>query len=236
MCDIIIIYDVIFILLLYFSNDTADHPNLTILKSFTSANGEKTNIIERIGIHYEDFGICILKDDHGTKVSNIRQSRHYQVNSIVTEIVRDWLKGRGKRPETWAVFVDCLRVVQLNVLADIIEEQYGKILESEEESTHTVEEQDQEEEEVEAKVTPTTTLPTVSSTTPEIKQSVQKLPDEPKHTPTSPPSTSATTQVKREEKDRNVQISSSSSTQLSAYDTLGVCACLFPFVVHVCPI
>ena len=200
------------------------------MKSFTSANGEKTNIIERIGIHYEDFGICILKDDHGTKVSNIRQSQHYQVNSIVTEIVRDWLKGRGKRPETWAVFVDCLRIVQLNVLADTIEEQYGKILESEEESTHTVEEQ---EEEVEAKVTPTTTLPTVSSTTPEIKQSVRNFPDEPKHTPTSSPSTSATTQVKREEKDRNVQISSSSSTQLSAYDSLGVCACSLLFCMCV---
>ena len=162
------------------------------MKSFTSANGEKINIVERIGIHYEDFGICILKDDHGTKVSNIRQSQHYQVNSIVTEIVRDWLKGRGKRPETWAVFVDCLRVVQLNDLADTIEKQYGKILEDElqevvvakvtdtvEEQVHTEKEaeaptvEEQNQEEPETKVSPTTSPPS----TKDMKQSVQESPD-----------------------------------------------------------
>ena len=116
------------LLLCNLTQHTADKPTLPLLKNFPSANGERINVAEQIGTYYEDFGTCLLEDRHGTIVSNMKGTHHNRVISIVTEIVREWLKGRGKRPETWPVFIDCLRVVQLNVLADTIEEEYEKIL------------------------------------------------------------------------------------------------------------
>ena len=34
------------------------------------------------------------------------------------------ITGKGKRPETWAIVVSCLRHVSLNYLGDIIEKEY----------------------------------------------------------------------------------------------------------------
>ena len=110
----------------------------------------------------------------------------------MTDILTQWLNGPKKSRVTWGVFVDCLRVVQLNVLADTIEKQYGKILEDElqevvvakvtdpiEEQVHTEKEaeaptvEEQNQEEPETKVSPTTSPPS----TKDMKQSVQESPD-----------------------------------------------------------
>ena len=37
-----------------------------------------------------------------------------------------YIIGSGKRPETWATLVICLRQVKLNDLADIIEAEYSE--------------------------------------------------------------------------------------------------------------
>ena len=102
---------------------TADTPKLTVLRNFPASDGRTIDIAEYIGTSHENFGICILDDDHGTKLAGIRYS-HQTLNSILHEVFRRWLSGNGKRPETWSVFVHCLRVASLHFLADTIEEQY----------------------------------------------------------------------------------------------------------------
>ena len=102
---------------------TAGTPKLTVLRSFPTSDGKTVDIAEHIGTSYEDFGICLLDDAHGTILAGIRYS-HQTLNSMLNEILRRWLLGSGKRPETWTVFVQCLRVAKLHFLADTIEEQY----------------------------------------------------------------------------------------------------------------
>ena len=76
-------------------------------------------------MNYEEFGICLLNDVHGNTISNIKYSHNGDVKRLLNEIFTRWLSGRGKRPETWEVFVSCLRAVKLNVLVDKIEGQYS---------------------------------------------------------------------------------------------------------------
>ena len=50
-------------------------------------------------------------------------ARKYQhdAEQINTEIVQEWLTGRGKQPMTWATLVEVLRGVELSTLAGDIE-------------------------------------------------------------------------------------------------------------------
>ena len=40
---------------------------------------------------------------------------------INTEILQEWLTGRGKQPVTWTTLVDVLRDIKLSILAGDIE-------------------------------------------------------------------------------------------------------------------
>ena len=80
------------------------------------------NILENIGTHYRSFGIQLLDDHNGMKVSEIETSRQRVSSLILQDIFQEWLLGRGKQPVTYTTLVECLRAVDLNVLADDIEE------------------------------------------------------------------------------------------------------------------
>ena len=103
--------------------DAADRPSLMELRSFPSKGGT-VDIAEQISTKYKDFGICLLNDDSGAILSSIEHSYGPHINDILIQIFTKWLLGSGKRPETWTVFVNCLRVVKLNILADTIEGEY----------------------------------------------------------------------------------------------------------------
>ena len=78
---------------------------------------------EHIAPNSKAFGICLLNDDDGVAFKSIEDSHAGNID-ILNELFYRWLAGRGKRPETWATFVKCLRVVRLNYLADSIENVY----------------------------------------------------------------------------------------------------------------
>ena len=80
---------------------------------------------EHIGPIGSKFGTCLLDDDDGVLFKNIESSKvHAGITGILNEVFYQFLAGRGKRPETWATFVNCLRVARLNFLADSIEAAY----------------------------------------------------------------------------------------------------------------
>lgn len=104
----------------------ADRPRLTDLRSFDTLNGKRIDIAEHIAPNSEEFGICLLDDVDGVSFTTIEGSLGPRASTtdILSELFRQWLAGRGKRPETWATFVNCLRIVRLNYLADSIETVY----------------------------------------------------------------------------------------------------------------
>ena len=74
-----------------------------------------------IGTQYVQFGTCLLNDKNGSKVRNMAHKHSNDAERINTEILQEWMTGRGKQPVTWATLVEVLRDVNLPALAHDIE-------------------------------------------------------------------------------------------------------------------
>ena len=78
--------------------------------------------MERIGIKYSEFGILLLQDADGSRVSALELTWQRDSNRISRDIVKAWLQGEGKHPVTYATLLGCLRDAGLNSLATDIED------------------------------------------------------------------------------------------------------------------
>ena len=85
-------------------------PNLLELQQFK---------IHQKVLSYRKFGTFLLKDDTGSIVNNIKAACLGKPEDIVTEILIQWINGRGQ-PCTWMSLIEALRHCDLNVLANEI--------------------------------------------------------------------------------------------------------------------
>ena len=95
--------------------------NLQNLINFQSIK-ETVNILQQIGTKCHDFGVLLLEDDSGSKVDAITHEHRdnpYQINCAV---IKQWLRGEGRKPVNWNTLVVVLRDVKLVTLAKEIEE------------------------------------------------------------------------------------------------------------------
>ena len=97
----------------------SDKPTLPMLISFKCKNGKKINVLEKIGVKYSDFGVLLLNDDDGSKVSAIVDKNMREAKPICTDIVKLWLQGEG-RPVSWKTLVEVLEDIGLRRLAEDI--------------------------------------------------------------------------------------------------------------------
>ena len=79
------------------------------------------NIPREIGSNYSQFGIFLLNDPNGTKVSNIEDKHRGDAVQINTEILREWATGRGKNPVSWETLTEVLHNIGLGTLVSEIE-------------------------------------------------------------------------------------------------------------------
>ena len=91
------------------------------LLKFPSADGTKVNLAVEIGVDSSTFGILLLQDDSGARVSAIEHECRGNAEKMNKKIFTLWLSGKGKQPITWSTLVDVLRDADLNRLAAIIE-------------------------------------------------------------------------------------------------------------------
>ena len=96
-----------------------DHPALDVLRHFPLKNSF-IDIAKKIATDYKLFGTQLLKDSDGGEV-HIIELKHGDPVDITVEILKQWLKGKGRMPITWQTLVKCLRDTDLYVLADNIE-------------------------------------------------------------------------------------------------------------------
>ena len=83
------------------------------------------DIVRRVATDYQLIGTLILKDEDGSIVDTIIQTRQRNPIEISNDILRRWISGSGVRPTTWETLVTYLREVGLNSVADDIEEAYS---------------------------------------------------------------------------------------------------------------
>ena len=95
-------------------------PTLQELQNFTCTDGRVINIPVEVSADYTKFGTFLL-DNSASTVKIIAPKHHYNAEQINTEILQEWLNGRGKQPVTWATLVKALYDNELFSLAGDIE-------------------------------------------------------------------------------------------------------------------
>ena len=95
-------------------------PTLPELLKFTCVNGRVINIPVEIATKYVQFGTFLLDDRNGSRVKIITHKHLNDPEQINTEILHEWLTGRGKQPVTWATLIKVLRDTKLFTLASNI--------------------------------------------------------------------------------------------------------------------
>ena len=96
-------------------------PTLPELLKFTCTDKRAVNISEEIATKYVQFGTFLLDDRTGSRVKIMAHKHHYDAEQINTEILQEWLTGRGKQPVTWTTLAEVLRDIELSTLAGEIE-------------------------------------------------------------------------------------------------------------------
>ena len=79
------------------------------------------NLPEKIGVDYNALGVLLLKDNDGDRITAITKELRGNAADINLEILRLWLKGKGRLPVTWATLVAVLQDIGLKKLAKDIE-------------------------------------------------------------------------------------------------------------------
>ena len=92
-------------------------PTLRELLCFPIMPGRKVNLLEKIGSDYFMFGILLLEDDDGDQIFAFEKEQMKNAVDICRQIVKLWLKGKGKQPVTWSTLVTVLQEMDLNQLA-----------------------------------------------------------------------------------------------------------------------
>ena len=69
-----------------------DRPVLPQLQQFITKDGSSINLLQIIGVQYENFGTCLLADNLGVKMAAIKSDER-SVDSKMREIITKWLQG-----------------------------------------------------------------------------------------------------------------------------------------------
>lgn len=96
-------------------------PTLPELFKFTFTDGTVVNILTEIALKFSQLGTFLLDDRSGSRVKIMVRKHLYDAEQINTEIIQEWLTGRGRHPVTWATLVEVLRDIELSTLAGEIE-------------------------------------------------------------------------------------------------------------------
>ena len=78
------------------------------------------NIIQGIGDKYHNFGIILLQDGDGSKMSALEREKRENAEDINNAVLIRWIRGEGRKPTSWALLATVLDECQLSTLADVI--------------------------------------------------------------------------------------------------------------------
>ena len=91
-----------------------DRPKLSDLRHFPTCTGKAIDLASKMS-DYEIFVICILEEDTGDNMEIIKKDES-KVASILTEVFRQWLKGKGLKPVLLKTFISCLEKAEYHEL------------------------------------------------------------------------------------------------------------------------
>ena len=102
------------------TDDQAGLPTLIECIRFRGKE-RRINIPQEIGVKYRDFGLFLLEDHNGARIRALAHKHMNDANEINTEIIEEWVAGKGKHPVTWKTLTEVLCDIELGMLAEEIE-------------------------------------------------------------------------------------------------------------------
>ncbi len=85
-------------------------------------SGKRVEIIKTIAPHWNKFGIYFDFDETGLTLDCIAKKHSFNPIDCCTQMMKEWLEGRGRQPATWATLIDLLKDAEMNDFAQQLEE------------------------------------------------------------------------------------------------------------------
>ena len=98
-------------------------PTLHQLTKMMTPSGKTIEIIKYIAADWHDrVGIHLNFDPTGRTLALIRARHPSDPEACCTDMMKEWLEGRGRRPVNWATLVRVLKDGEFSVLAEDVEQ------------------------------------------------------------------------------------------------------------------
>ena len=88
--------------------------------SFPSLDGTKVNLPREIGTKYFEFGVHLLEDKTGARITALEKEHGKNSENINIHIFSEWLSVGGKQPLSWSTLITVLEDIGLNKLAKMV--------------------------------------------------------------------------------------------------------------------
>ena len=103
---------------------TADStPKSHQLLRLVGRNGEEVRIRDHLAPNWEDLFLCLgfePAEENHNMISTIRRNNVGKVEDACRDVLLKWIAGSGRKPVTWATFIDVLIDMGESTLADKI--------------------------------------------------------------------------------------------------------------------
>ena len=103
--------------------EIGDKPSLMEIHAFPRSGGQDAVDIMTDSTEDSKFVTCILDDEKGNKIKEIRNNIKQTGGGVMDRVFNDWLNGKGKMPVTWQTLIACLEFAQLMALVEVIKEE-----------------------------------------------------------------------------------------------------------------
>ena len=78
-------------------------------------------VISTTAPEWKQFGLHFSFDDSGRVLDRIAREHQLRPIDCCTQMMGEWLEGRGRQPATWAILIQLLKDAQFDVLAQQLE-------------------------------------------------------------------------------------------------------------------
>eukprot|EP00731_Ephydatia_muelleri_P021692 Em0014g283a len=112
--------------LMWFTKRCRLSGDLTLLTLFqlpyvVDGRNEQLKIVQRTATHYTELAMHLLDDVNLNITESLEMQFQRDPERIARDVYKKWISGTGRKPVSWQTLVGVLRDIQLNSLADEIE-------------------------------------------------------------------------------------------------------------------
>ena len=95
-------------------------PTMMDIICFPLQDSKKVDLTKEVGTKYLQFGILLLEDQTGARISAMERELAKNAQDINYRVFQEWLQGNGRKPVSWVTLISVLKDIGLSQLAKSI--------------------------------------------------------------------------------------------------------------------